>query len=181
MLRTETGCRVVQSGEQSLAALLWLFQEGDYFGVLNALRVSSASQRGELQDVGKQQENLLEAICCLQIFLQANVTGPELGQEELDYYEREEWTTARPALPDVDGESIYDGIKVPKLLQRSYDILSKLCLMQSGSSTGSTTSLLKSARVWLARVAFAWQRALAEASDRGSGHSITLQRIAIWD
>ncbi|CAD7937143.1 unnamed protein product [Amoebophrya sp. A120] len=176
------------------------FRQGNYFPVLRELHRELKSD--DLSDisaseVAQQESHLLYAVCCFQLFLQANVTGPKLSAEVLRFHDEElckdvlekvenenqilKKTTALDLL-QIDGEEAHELTLVPAFLYQSHRVLRSLCRTTAGGSSATTQdgrALLQSAPIWHSRLAFVWQRTLAEASDRGEGHVQSLRQTSV--
>ena len=112
----------------------------------------------------------------MRVFMQANVTGPAVPGDwsEFAFDPRAEGTPAMLAALEVDGEPAYHKLKCPGFL-----FVASVLLGVAGD-----LGVLKGHRhaaLWRARCAFAWQKSLAEATDRGVGHAPSLFKIATAD
>eukprot|EP00392_Amoebophrya_sp_AT5.2_P000376 g376.t1 len=157
------------------------YHRGDYLALaeeLVGLLQKETDQDGLAcsAELSKFNCRLLLALCCHQLFLQANLSGPSIASAVVALHDSERlWqqvkqeekheTETSPSCAgacswlEIDGEAPYEELKLPRFLAASHQILKEL-----------------SASFWLAKVAFTWQRSLTEASDRGTGHSATLMR-----
>lgn len=118
---------------------------------------------------------LVAAVACLQCFLQANWTGPEVTSDKIPMFPNQRaLESARNSYVlsrlEVDGEPLYDVTRGPQLLLTSVTVLCGDMLEQSG---------LETLPVWRARAAFVWQRMLAEATARGDGQSVTCMKACV--
>ncbi|KAF4658287.1 Tetratricopeptide repeat domain 27 [Perkinsus chesapeaki] len=120
---------------------------------------------------------LVAAVACLQCFMQANWTGPEVTAQNVPMHPnqralespRNSYIMERL---EVDGEPLYDVTRGPQLLLTSVNVLSGNMLKNSS---------LETVPIWRARTAFVWQRMLAEATARGDGQSVTCMKACIGD
>ncbi|KAF4719027.1 Tetratricopeptide repeat domain 27, partial [Perkinsus olseni] len=120
---------------------------------------------------------LVAAVACLQCFVQANWTGPEVTGEAIPMFPNQRaLESARNSYImsrlEVDGEPLYDVTRGPQLLLTSVTVLCGDMLRQSS---------LESVGVWRARAAFVWQRMLAEATARGDGQSVTCMQACVQE
>lgn len=105
-----------------------------------------------------------------EVYLQTNWTGPEIketlpfGANEKSYISDFGKVIRNDML--VNGEEVYEGMKgITYLWLANY--LIKHC------------SNLCSTPIWQGRIAFLWQRSLADATDHGAGHSPTLLKQSL--
>ena len=136
------------------------------------IKFPSSLKVEELDLSGFSGENpllLLAGISYLLMFIQANWTGPPFKKEVTgrpDLFSRE-CCIGRKACQDleVDGEPLYNKVYGSALIFSSIKILEKCSL---------PTSV-----IWRCRAAFAHQRVLQEASDRGTGYSESLMNLCV--
>merc|ERR1719181_2290463 len=134
------------------------------FEILGSDFLTRASEESELK-------RLVAGIAYLQCFLHLNWTGPTI--------EDETWKTATPLDEEesekemgIDGELMHGSTKGIALLRAARQLLFPADL----KDLNTHPITLPSAAIWRGRLAFVWQRSLAEASDRGCGHSHTLMQ-----
>ena len=133
--------------------------------VANGFPFKSSGLKEFVVNSSSQYFVLKFAVKCFNQFLQANWTGPALGNPCFQLKETPELVSAL----SVDGEEVYSGCLHKELLVGTItllDILSELPGFQT-------------IPIWRSRAYFVWQRVLADANDRGQGNCPSLISVCL--
>lgn len=116
---------------------------------------------------------LFLAVLCSEVYLQSNWTGPEVTCD-IPFHPNTpadvDTDLCKAARDDLtsDGEEVYERVRGCMYLWLAVELMKYV-------------ENCRSAIIWRGRIAFMWQRSLADSNDHGAGHSAALLRRSLDD